>query len=214
VPRNDANVGIGALVLIIVPDVNVLVSRANADKAGRSSTISQKVVRLIVSGSINGDPAQLAMSFKMLDTYREVLLRKGYDRAAVEESVDGLVKIMKYGPIGFDPHIVLGGTPDPSLKDTEDGDVLATAYAAHANILITDNLKDFSDQDSETFATSRGRTSDGAVGELYCLLRTRPNARELVVLHPADFVMLTERGLKITPASIRQTFATRPQAGT
>ena len=86
------------------------------------------------------------MSFKMLDTYREVLLRKEYPEALVEEEISALVDMMKFGPAGFDPHIVLGGSPDPALKDIEDGGVLATAYAAHAGILITDNLKDFAGQ--------------------------------------------------------------------
>src|ERR1700720_5040849 len=141
--------------LIVVPDVNVLVSKLNADRAGRSMTISQKVVRHLLSGSILGDPVQIAMSFKMLDTYREVPLRKEYPAAPVEEEISALVDMMKFGPAGFDPHIVLGGSPDPALKDLEDGGVLATAYAAHAGILITDNLKDFAGQDAETYRTSR-----------------------------------------------------------
>ena len=141
--------------IVVVPDINVLVSKLYADKAAKSSTISQKVVLHLVSGSINGEPVQIAMSFKMLDTYREVLLRKEYPEALVEEEISALVDMMKFGPAGFDPHIVLGGSPDPALKDIEDGGVLATAYAAHAGILITDNLKDFAGQDAETYRTSR-----------------------------------------------------------
>ncbi len=152
--------------IVVVPDINVLVSKLYADKAAKSSTISQKVVLHLVSGSINGDPVQIAMSFKMLDTYREVLLRKEYPEALVEEEISALVDMMKFGPAGFDPHIVLGGSPDPALKDLEDGGVLATAYAAHAGILITDNLKDFAGQDAETYRTSRVQAPDGKpIGE-------------------------------------------------
>jgi len=147
--------------IVVVPDINVLVSKLYADKAAKSSTISQKVVLHLVSGSINGDPVQIAMSFKMLDTYREVLLRKEYPEALVEEEISALVDMMKFGPAGFDPHIVLGGSPDPALKDLEDGGVLATVYAAHAGILITDNLKDFAGQDAETYRTSRVQAPDG-----------------------------------------------------
>ena len=95
--------------VVVVPDINVLVSKLYADKAAKSSTISQKVVLHLVSGSINGEPVQIAMSFKMLDTYREVLLRKEYPEALVEEEISALVDMMKFGPAGFDPHIVLAG---------------------------------------------------------------------------------------------------------
>jgi predicted nucleic acid-binding protein len=197
--------------LIVVPDVNVLVSKLNADRAGRSSTISQKVVRYLISGSIIGEPVQIAMSFKMLDAYREVLLRKDYAEQLVEESISGLIGMMKFGPLGFDPHIILGGSPDPALKDSEDCGVLATAYAAHATILITDNLKDFAVQGAETFQTSRSKTPNGTIRELYRIIRSRPDGKELVIVHPADFVSWTERGFKISPQSIRRTFSKTPK---
>jgi hypothetical protein len=54
--------------IVVVPDINVLVSKLYADKAAKSSRISQKVVLHLVSGSINGEPVQIAMSFKTLDT--------------------------------------------------------------------------------------------------------------------------------------------------
>src|SRR5580700_3120672 len=107
--------------IVVVPDINVLVSKLYADKAAKSSTISQKVVRHLLSGSILGEPVQIAMSFKMLDTYREVLLRKNYPEEWVEESISGLIGMMKFGPLGFDPHIILGGSPDGALNDREDG---------------------------------------------------------------------------------------------
>jgi predicted nucleic acid-binding protein len=197
--------------LIVVPDVNVLVSKLNADRAGRSSTISQKVVRYLISGTLISEPVQIAMSFKMLDTYRDVLLRKDYPEDLVEASISGLVGIMKFGPLGFDPHLVLGGSPDPALQDREDGGVLATAYAAQADLLITDNLKDFAGQDAETFRTSRVKTTGGTTRELYCIIRSRPGHRELVVAHPADVVSWAERGLRISPHSIRRTFVKTPK---
>jgi predicted nucleic acid-binding protein len=198
-------------VIVVVPDINVLVSKLYADKAAKSSTISQKVVRYLVSGLINGEPVQIAMSFKMLDTYREVLLRKEYPEALVEEEISALVDIMKFGPAGFDPHIVLGGSQDPALKDLEDGGVLATAYAAHAGMLITDNLKDFAGQDAEIYRTSRVQTPDGKTRELYCVVRARPDGKELVIVHPADFISWTDRNLRISPEAIRQSFAVMPK---
>jgi|SRR5579872_991336 len=197
--------------LIVVPDVNVLVSKLNADRAGRSSTISQKIIRHLTAGSIIGEPVQIAMSFKMLDTYREVLLRKDYPEELVDESISSLIGMMKFGPLGFDPHIVLGGSPNPALKDNEDGAVLAAAYAAKANILITDNLKDFAGQDAETFQTSHGKTPKGTTRELYCVIRSRPDGKELAIVHPADFVSWIERGFRISPQSLKLAFAKRPK---
>jgi predicted nucleic acid-binding protein len=197
--------------IVVVPDINVLVSKLYADKAAKSSTIRQKVVRHLVSGLINGEPALIAMSFKMLDTYRGVLLRKEYPEALVEEQISALVDIMKFGPAGFDPHIVLGGSPDPALRDLEDGGVLATAYAAHAGMLITDNLKDFAGQDAEIYRTSRVQTPDGKMRELYCIVRARPDGRELVIVHPADFISWIDRNLSISPEAIRQSFAVIPK---
>lgn len=197
--------------IVVVPDINVLVSKLYADKAAKSATISQKVVRHLVSGLINGEPVQIAMSFKMLDTYREVLLRKEYPAALVEEEISALVDMMKFGPAGFYPHIVLGGSPDPALKDLEDGGVLATVYAAHAGILITDNLKDFAGQDAETYRTSRVQAPDGKTRELYCVIRARPDGSELVIVHPADFTSWIDRQFEISPEAIRQAFAAIPQ---
>jgi predicted nucleic acid-binding protein len=152
-----------------------------------------------------GEPVQIAMSFKMLDTYREVLLRKDYPEELVEASISGLIGMMKFGPLGFDPHIVLGGSPDPGLKDSDDGGVLATAYAAQATVLITDNLRNFAGRDAETFHTSRGKTPDSKTRDLCCVIRSRPGGKELVVVHPADFVSRIERGFRISPHSIRRT---------
>jgi predicted nucleic acid-binding protein len=196
---------------IVVPDVNVLVSKLNADRAGRSSTISQRLVGHLVAGSIMGEPVQIVLSFKMLDSYRDVLLRNDYPEALVNESISGLIEIMKFGPLGFDPHIVLGGSPDPALMDREDGGVLATAYAARATLLITNNLKDFAGQDAETFRTSRAKTPGSTSRELYCVIRSRPDGKELVVVHPADLVSWIERDFGISPQAIRRTFARTPR---
>jgi hypothetical protein len=114
------------------------------------------------------------VSFKMLDTYREVLLRKDYPEELVEESISALI---------------------------------GTAYAAKATILITDNLKDFVGQDAETFQTSQGKTPNGTTRKLYCVIHSRPDGKELVIVHPADFVSWTERDFRISPQSIRRTFA-------
>jgi hypothetical protein len=70
---------------------------------------------------------QLALSFKMIDTFRGVLQRKDYDPVAVDAAAQALVAIIRYGPRRLDPYVVFGVTPDPSLLDTEDGGVVSIA---------------------------------------------------------------------------------------
>jgi hypothetical protein len=195
-------------VFTVVADVNVLVSAQNANRAGRTATISQRILGHLTAGHVNGVPVQLALSFKMIDTFRGVLQRKGYP-VAVDAAAQALVGIMRYGPRRLDPYVVFGGTPDPSLLDTEDGGVLATAFAARADLLITDNLSDFASPDCETLKTSVARRADGTRRQLSCQIHTRPDAQTLMVVHPADFVHWIERRVEISPRSLRATFGSR-----
>jgi hypothetical protein len=77
--------------------------------------------------------------------------------------------------------------------------------------LITDDLRDFAGQDAETLQTSRSKTPKGITRELYCIIRSRPDGEELVIVHPADFVSWTERNFRISTQSIRRTFAKTPK---
>jgi hypothetical protein len=193
-------------VFTVVPDVNVLVSAHNANRAGRTATISQRVLGHLTAGHVNGVPVQVAVSFKMIDTFRGVLQRKGVDPAAVDAVAQALVSIMRYGPRRLDPYVVFGGTPDPSLLDVEDGGVLATAFAARADLLITDNLTDFAAPDCETWKTSVAMKPDGTRRQLSCQIHTRPDGQTLMVVHPGDFVHWIERRFEISPRSLRATF--------
>jgi hypothetical protein len=199
-----------AKVFTVIADVNVLVSAHNANRAGREATISQRVVGHLTTGHVNGVPVQLAISFKMIDTFRRVLQRKGYDPVNVDAAAQALVRIMRYGPRGLDPYVVFGGTPDPSLLDTEDGGVLAVAFAAGADVLITDNLSDFATPNCETWETSVAMRPDGTRRQLSCQIHTRPDGQTLMVVHPADFVHWIERRFDISPQSLRATFGRGP----
>jgi predicted nucleic acid-binding protein len=152
----------------VVLDINVLVSHLNAHRAGRSSTISQRAVALVGGGLHGRTPVQLVTSFAMIDAYRNVLLRSGADPFAVEEAAEAWIEMMRFGPDELDPLLILGGTPDLSLKDQEDGGVLAVAFAARANVVVTDNLADFEVGDCETFETSTVRRRDGKTRRLTC----------------------------------------------
>ncbi|MBU6461352.1 MAG: hypothetical protein KGL35_02765 [Bradyrhizobium sp.] len=84
--------------------------------------------------------------------------------------------------------------------------MLATAFAARADVLITDNLSDFAAADCETLATSVVRRSDGTQRQLSCQIHTRRDGQTLMVVHPADFAHWIERRFEISPASLRATF--------
>lgn len=192
-------------------DVNVLVAAQNANRAGRAATISQRALQYVTSGTIHGTPVQIAVSFKMIDTFRDVLLRNGYRADAVESAADALIDLMRHGPRMIDPYMVFGGTPDPSLRDVEDGGVLATALAARADVLVTNDLSDFAVADCEVFNTSVARRADGKTRQLSCQIHTRTNGRTLLVAHPVDFVHWVERQVDMSPSWIRSTFTRAPK---
>lgn len=193
-------------VFTIVPDVNVLVSAQNAHRAGRTATVSQRVMRHLTAGRINGVPVQVAVSFKMIDTFRAVLQRHGVDPVMIDPIAQAIVSLMRYGPRRLDPYVVFGGTPDPSLRDFEDGGVLATAYAARADLLITDNLSDFATSDCEVLKTSVAAAPNGMQRQLSCQIHTRPDGKTLMIAHPVDVVHWIERRFEISPQALRSTF--------
>jgi predicted nucleic acid-binding protein len=189
--------------LRIVLDVNILVSKLNADLAGKSGTISQKAVALVIGDQTEGNRIQIIVSYPMIDTYRTVLLSKGKEPALIDEAAEAWIGMMKYGPDELDPMLILGGTPDLTLKDAEDGGVLATAFGAKADILVNDNLKDFAVGNCDIFETSIVRRPDGKTRQLTCQLHSRTDGSCLLVAHPADFVQWMERRFDMSPTSIR-----------
>lgn len=193
-------------VLTALPDVNILISAQNASRAGRTDTVSQRVLRYLTAGYMHERPIQLVVSFKMIDTYREVLTRRGYDDHAVEMAADALIEIMKNGPRALDPYLVFGGSPDPGILDVEDGGVLATAFASGTDVLITDNLDDFAGGDSAIYDTSIIARPDGSTRQLSCQIHRRPNGQTLIVAHPVDFAHWIERRFDISPQCIESTF--------
>jgi hypothetical protein len=195
-----------AQVFTIIVDVNVLVAAQNANRAGRTATISQRTLDCLADGEVNGRPVQLAVSFKMIDTFRDGLKRKNYAPHDVDAAAEATLNLMRYGPRRLDPYVIFGGTPDPSLLDVEDGSVLATAFAAGADILITDNLSDFTARNCETWKTSVLMRPNGSRRQLSCQIQTRPDGRTLMVVNPADFAHWVERRFEISPDSLRTTF--------
>jgi len=86
---------------------------------------------------------QLVMSWEMVATLENVLVRLGFDQQIIADFIAGIIGIMKAGPEQFDPHLLPGGGQSLGLADIEDASVLASSIAARVDFLVTNNLDDF-----------------------------------------------------------------------
>ena len=147
----------------------------------------------------------------MLDTLAEVLERLSVPQEEAERMASTVVDVMKAGPEQLDPHLILGGTPDLTVKDVEDGGVLATAFATRAHVLVTDNLADFAPPGCETYETTRIRHPDGFERRLTCHILARPGGFEIIVAHPIDFVHWSDESFDPAPGNVRKRFGSKPE---
>jgi hypothetical protein len=183
----------------IVLDVNVLVSDVISRSLGRAGTTSQKLVDALLIGKIGDLPAQLVISLAMLDSFRGVLLRLGASSASTDAAANALLDLTRHGPDRLDPYLLLDdGHVAFSLRDREDAGVLAIAFAAHADLVVTDNLADFETKDCVVITTSRARHADGSERQLSCQVHRSPDGRNLVVAHPLDLVARITRESSVT----------------
>jgi predicted nucleic acid-binding protein len=150
--------------LRVLLDVNVWVANLMAAARGRQGTTAQRIVAMVTSGRW-GDEArevQLVISLEMLETLETVVRRQGASSDAAEAYIDAVAGIMKNGPDELDPYLVLGGRDQFAMADVEDAGVLATAFAAKAALLVTDNLKDFQTKDALRVDTRVVEASSGS----------------------------------------------------
>ena len=141
--------------LRVVLDVNIFVRLVKAHRARRTGTAAQRIFTALETGQMCGRSAQIVASYQMIDTLSDVLHRLSVPAKQAEEFSRAVIDAMKAGPEELDPHLILGGTPDLTLQDAEDGGVLATAFGARAHVIVTDNLTDFMPQGCETYERPR-----------------------------------------------------------
>jgi hypothetical protein len=152
----------------------------------------------------------------MMDTLSDVLWRLSVPAEPAEAFTRAILDAMKAGPEQLDPHLILGGAPDLTLRDFEDGGVLATAFGARAQVLVTDNLSDFATDNCETYETTKIRFHDGSERTLTCHVVGRPDGLVVVVAHPIDFAMWIGEAFEPTPRKVRERFSralSAPAAG-
>lgn len=192
--------------LRVVLDVNVFVRLVKARSEGRTGTAVQRIFAALRGGIVCGRPAQIVASHRMLDTLAGVLRSLSVPEETGEQFVAAVLDAMRAGPEELDPHLILGGTPDLGLKDAEDGGVLATAFAARADVIISDNLADFMPAGCEIFRTTVIRLRDGSLRSLTCQVLSRPDQIEVVVAHPIDFAIWLSEPFDPTPKKVRERY--------
>ncbi|MCR4522974.1 PIN domain-containing protein [Bosea sp. 47.2.35] len=189
--------------------MNFFVRLAKASLQKRSNTAVQRVFSAIAAGWISGRPVQLVASFQMIDTLSQVLQRLSVEDDVADEVARTVIDMMARGPEQLSPYVILGGSPDLTLKDAEDGGGLATAFAARANLLVTDNLADFMPAGCECFQTSTMRLTDGTERILTCQIVKRSDGHEIVVAHPVDVQNWVGKQLDATTDNVRALFTGR-----
>jgi hypothetical protein len=189
--------------LRVVLDVNIFVRLVKAKREHRTGTAAQRIFSALETGQMCGRPAQIVASHRMIDTLSDVLHRLSVPARQAEDFSRAVIDAIKAGPEELDPHLILGGTPDLTLKDAEDGGVLATAFGARAHVLVTDNLIDFMPQGCETYETTKIRLTDGSERSLTCQILGRPDGHEIVVAHPIDFAEWIVELFDPTPKNVR-----------
>jgi predicted nucleic acid-binding protein len=180
-------------------DLNVWFRQLLNEKKGKSGTPSQRIVEIVSSGRCATGGVQLVVSHTMLSRLETAIVRSGATKIVAEQFTMTIETIARIGPYQEPTSIVLGGgfhpTRDavqidynpydrsfaPRQIDAEDGRVLDTALAGGADMLITNNMKDFSIHSDEIVG---GRVR----------LKTTAN-RRLVLVNELDGLSYLQTGL-------------------
>ena len=186
-------------------DINVWVAALMATQHGRTGTVAQAIVAAVRDMKIADRPVQLVVSLEMADTLERVLTRIGFAGPIAHDFANSIVELMKAGPDQLDPYLLVSGRDQLGMHDREDAGVLATAIAARADVLVTDNLRDFQTNDSEIINT-RTVQSNGIVRQIFCIIHERGDGVSLVVAHPVDVIAWLREGHEITPDTVRRLY--------
>ncbi|WP_029621083.1 PIN domain-containing protein [Pseudorhizobium marinum] len=186
----------------VLLDVNVFVGNIMARDRGHKGTATQTLVSMVSSQKWGiDDGAQLVISFEMIETLETVLRRLKFTEDRIKAYTGSIIDIMKYGPDSLDPYLILGGQERFAMSDVEDAGVLATAFGAEADILVTDNLMDFATKDASVVDTQVVTTTSSGRRTLRAL-RYEIGRADLIVAHPFDVMQWLRLGYDFRPGTL------------
>ncbi len=196
----------------ICVDLNVWVSDQLALAGGRSDSPSSQVINAVNARRFGSLPLQLVMSMQMLDNLRMVLVERvkaGEDRAVAY--IDAIEATIRTGPDRLDPYLIMAGAAKFALSDREDREVLATAFAGEAELLVTSNLRHFRTDKCEVVETTTAKTAKGP-RPLHAQIHASGD-RRLIVADPIDVADWIRRGIRVDPPMLRNIHTSSKKQG-
>lgn len=186
----------------VLLDVNVLVGNIIAHDRGHRETATQTLISMVSHHRWGfADKAQLVLSHEMIDTLETVLDRLQFSPERIKAYSSAIIDMMRYGPDALDPYLILGGEERFAISDIEDAGVLATAFGTRADILVTDNLKDFISKDAAILDTQVVETMSSGKRTLQ-VLRYRIGQSDLIIAHPFDVMAWMRLGYDFEPEAL------------
>ncbi|MDO1581413.1 PIN domain-containing protein [Rhizobium oryzicola] len=183
-------------------DVNVLVSNLMAYAKGHQDTASQTLVSMVSNQTWGlSDKSQLIISFEMIETLETVLRRLSLPQPKISAYCSSIIDVMRYGPDALDPYLILGGEERLAISDVEDAGVLAVAFGAKVDILVTDNLRDFISKDAEVIDTQIVQTRASGQRTLQAIRYAIADI-DMIIAHPFDVLQWMRSGYDFTPAAL------------
>jgi hypothetical protein len=151
----------------------------------------------VLAGKLGETPIQLVISIHMLDRFQDVLMRLGADADQAETARLALIDLARSGPDSLDPYLLLDRSDAAfPMADEEDARILATAFAAQADMLATDNLADFTAAGGTIVETSLAMHSDGRSRQLTRQTLLSPSGHRLIVVHPLEVMTVLEHSAR------------------
>ena len=198
--------GGGAPPLRTCLDANVWVSYVGAMSAMKRGPPAD-LVDMIDEGDAHGIPLQLFLSWELIDTIRDVLLRFGVEEGLVTPFIAAIEDLMRTGPERLEPPLFLSGRDQLAMRDREDAGVLGACFAQDVELLITDNLADFVTPDAERIDTQVITRRNGTTRQLFALIHEPIQHAVLVVMHPVDALEWLSNGQRPTADEVRAIYA-------
>lgn len=180
-------------------DANVWYKYLVAQRRGHAASTVSRLVDLLQPRS--GQTLQIIVSHELLDTLGDVLSREGVLAGLTRAFLESLAALSAAGPESQFPFLTFGGRDELAMRDRKDAGIMACCIGAGVDLLVTDSLRDFVTNDTERFDTQRVKRATGGERQLFALTFERGDDVSLVVLHPFDRLVCTQRATERCPSA-------------